>query len=148
MALGREPDTVYRVEFDFDDHAPWARLSTRTRTAWTLHSARPPYGEKAVLPMLMVDHDVNLDLENRTRSGELTLNPRHQAGAPQTPIKSLALQVSYDDGATWTDEALSKAMTGYVAKLRGKGLVSLRIQAEDTEGNKLSEEVIRAHELR
>ena len=33
-------DATYRMTFDVTNDAPWAHLSTRTRTEWTFHSAR------------------------------------------------------------------------------------------------------------
>ncbi|MGY4919926.1 S8 family peptidase [Streptomyces sp. 900116325] len=147
--VGMSPENAeYRFEYDYDNHAPWARLTTRTRTAWSFHSQRPSGDADVILPLLMIDYDANLDLRDHARSGALNLNVRHQAGAPATPVKNVSLAVSYDDGSTWADQKLKRKGTGYTASLHGKGSVSLRVRAEDVAGNTISEEVIRAYELR
>lgn len=141
-------DAAYRFEYDYDNHAPWARLSTRIRTAWTFHSQRPSGDADVIIPLLMVDYGADLDLRDHARSGALTLNVRHQAGAARTPVRSISLQVSYDDGAHWADQKLARKGGGYTTSLRGRGFISLRVRAEDTDGNGFSEDVIRAYELR
>ncbi|TDD92151.1 hypothetical protein E1293_01155 [Actinomadura darangshiensis] len=134
-------DAAYRVEYDFANTAPWARLSTRTNTSWTFRSAHT--GDTTVLPVLQVGYDTDLDLRNRTRSKRLKLEVRRQDGS-SVPLKSLTLQTSFDDGTTWRDVPLRKG----TARLHGKGTVSLRVTAEDRAGNAVVQEVVRAYELR
>ncbi|MFI0452715.1 PA domain-containing protein [Actinomadura sp. 6N118] len=146
-SLNLPPDeATYRIEYDVDNHASWARLSTRTKTAWTFRSARPSGTETAVVPLVQIDYDADLDLNNRARSRTLNLTARHQDGST-TPLRRLSLAVSYDDGASWTKAFLFKTRNGYSTRLRGHGKVSLKIQAEDTAGNALSQEIIRAYAL-
>jgi subtilisin family serine protease len=154
IALSPDPAT-YRIDYAVNNNATWARLSTRTRTSWTFPSRRPREGQTDVLPLLVVGHDVKLDLLNRARRGQggLTLTVRHQTGAPKTPVKSVSVEISYDDGATWSDvERLRKLGDGaYSASLNRQpakaGFVSMRIHAEDTAGSGVSQEIIRAYAL-
>ncbi|GAA2108456.1 S8 family peptidase [Actinomadura alba] len=152
--LSPDPAT-YRIDYAVNNNASWARLSTRTRTSWTFPSRRPREGRTDVLPLLVVGHDVKLDLLNRARPGSdgLTLTVRHQPGAPKTPVKSVSVEVSYDDGATWSDVkrlrtlgdgAYSVSLDRPPAKA---GFVSLRINAEDLAGSRVAQEIIRAYEL-
>ncbi|MGV9351592.1 PA domain-containing protein [Streptomyces spiralis] len=60
-------DAEYRFEYDYDNHAPWARLTTRTQTAWTFHSQQPPGDADVILPLLMVDYDAHLDLRDQAQ---------------------------------------------------------------------------------
>ncbi|MGW3768765.1 PA domain-containing protein [Actinomadura verrucosospora] len=133
-------DAEYRVEFDFANSAPWARLSTRSRTSWTFRSART--ADLTVLPLLQVGYDAALDPQNRTRSRTLKLTVAHQDGSP-APLRRLSLQTSFDDGGTWTDVPVRDG----VARLHGKGAVSLRVTAEDGRGSSITQETIRAYEL-
>ncbi|NYD46317.1 hypothetical protein BJY14_002300 [Actinomadura luteofluorescens] len=134
-------DAGYRVEYDFANNAPGARLSTRTKTSWTFRSAHTT--DVTPLPLLQVGYDAALDLRNRTGSKTLRLTVRHQDGS-SAPLRRLALQTSFDDGRTWTDVPLKNG----VARLHGKGTVSLRVTAEDDRGNAIAQETVRAYELR
>lgn len=134
-------DAEYRVEYDFANNAPWARLSTRTATSWTFRSAHT--SAVTALPLLQVEYGADLDVRNRTRSRTLRLAVRHQDGSAAR-LKRLSLQTSFDDGATWTDVPLRDG----AARLRGTGAVSLRVTAEDARGGAVTQEVVRAYELR
>jgi hypothetical protein len=134
-------DAEYRVDWDFTNTAPWARLSTRTNTSWTFRSAHT--SDTTVLPVLQVGYEADLDLRNRARSRTLKLTVHDQDGS-SAPLKRLTLQTSFDDGATWTDVPLRNG----TASLDGKGTVSLRVTAEDTRGGTVTQEIIRAYELR
>jgi hypothetical protein len=134
-------DAEYRVEYDFANNAPGTRLSTRTRTSWTFRSAHTT--DVTVLPLLQVGYEATLDLRDRTRSKTLRLTVGHQDGS-SARLRRLSLQTSFDDGATWTDVPLRNG----VARLRGKGTVSLRVTAEDAQGSAIVQETVRAYELR
>lgn len=134
-------DAAYRVEYDFANHTPGARHSTRARTSWTFRSAHT--ADVTVLPLLQIGYDAALDPHNRTRSKTLRLTVRHQDGS-SVRLRRLSLQTSWDDGKTWTDVPVRDG----AARLRGKGAVSLRVTAEDDRGNAITQETVRAYELR
>ncbi|NDU76911.1 hypothetical protein GWI34_30440 [Actinomadura sp. DSM 109109] len=134
-------EAEYRVEYDFANNAPGTRLSTRTRTSWTFRSAHTT--GVTVLPLLQVGYDAAPDLRNRARSGTLRLSVGHQDGS-SAQLRRLSLQTSFDDGLTWTDVPVRDG----VARLRGKGTASLRVTAEDVRGNAITQETVRAYELR
>jgi subtilisin family serine protease len=143
---------AYRMEYDLENQAPWALLSTRTRTAWTFTSARPAEGTSTVIPLLLADFDLPVDLRNRTDSHRLGVTLRQQTGAATSKIGNVSLETSYDDGATWRPvrNLRSKGAGGYEATLDRPvpGFVSLRLKAADARGSTLSQEVIRAYVLR
>ncbi|GAA3509075.1 hypothetical protein FHR32_008788 [Streptosporangium album] len=89
------------MEYDTENHTPGTQLSTRARTVWNLTSERPADGATAVAPLLFADYDAPVDLHNRARSSRLGLTFHHQPGADESPVKDVAPEVSYDDGATW-----------------------------------------------
>ncbi|MEU7853682.1 S8 family serine peptidase [Nonomuraea sp. NPDC049141] len=147
---------AYRMEYDVENRATWARLSTRTKTAWTFPSEHDA-GTGTTVPLLLADYDAPTDLRNQAASPRLGLTLRHQdgsaAGADRTPIKDVSLEVSYDDGASWraVRRLTSKGNGAYEATLDrppASGYVSLRLKAADTRGAALAQEVIRAYALR
>lgn len=134
-------DAEFRVEYDFANKSPWAKLSTRTRTSWTFRSAHT--SDATVLPLLQVRYEAALDVHNRTRSRTLRLAVARQDGSAAR-LRRLSLQASFDDGATWTDVPLRDG----VARLRGTRAVSLRVGAEDVRGGAVTQEIVRAYEIR
>ncbi|MFI7129832.1 S8 family peptidase [Nonomuraea sp. NPDC050153] len=150
--LPPEPGT-YRIEYDVANEAEWARLSTRTRAVWTFGSEHTT--ETTVVPLLLASFDAPVDLKNQARSHRLGLSLYHQEGAPQSAVKDLSLEVSYDDGATWKPARLRdkgdrayETTLGHPAAASPSGFVSLRLKASDVNGNTLSQEVIRAYAVR
>ncbi|GLW09208.1 peptidase [Microtetraspora sp. NBRC 13810] len=139
----------YRMEYTVENRAPWNRLSTRTRSVWTFDSARPAAGATTVVPLLLAGYDAPVDLSNRATSGTLGLTFGHPSGAPGSPVRSVTLDVSYDDGATWQPvrRLRPKGGNGYEATLDRPrpGAVSLRLNATDARGATLTQEVIRAY---
>lgn len=143
----------YRIEYELENRATWAKLSTRTDTTWTFPSEQTAGGATEVVPLLLADYDVPADLKNRGGGTQLGLSLYHQPGAPASAIKKVSLEVSYDDGATWrAAKRLTPAGTGsYKAVLDrpapGAESVSLRVRASDEKGATLTQEVIRAYAL-
>ncbi|MGH3683370.1 MAG: hypothetical protein ACRDT2_24350, partial [Natronosporangium sp.] len=148
--LSAQPSQV-RMELDVTRDAPWWTMSTRTSTAWEFGSAPPPTGEPVAVPMLLVDYDVAVDLLN---TGDVPpsvqLQVRHQPGAAGPPVAGVRLWVSYDDGQTWLERPVRslggdrfQSMLPYRGPV-GAGFASLRVEAWDTGGNRIEQEIIRA----
>jgi hypothetical protein len=158
--VGPESAT-YRFETDQIRSADWWRTSTSVSTAWTFVSEAPAAGETETLPLLVVDYDTELDLTNtaphpRDRQGPATLDlaVRHQVGADPLSIDSVQVWVSYDDGDTWNERPVRDLSDGnYRAILDSQdgedtsGLVSIRAEVWDVDGNGFEQEVIRAWRL-
>ncbi|TMR33163.1 serine protease [Nonomuraea zeae] len=139
----------YRIEYTLSNEAEWAKMSTRTKGVWTFGSERAE--ETTVIPLLLATFDAPSDLKNQARSHKLGLSLYHQEGAPQSAIKDVALEVSYDDGATWKPARLrDKGKRTYETTIdrSPSGFVSLRLKASDVNGDTLSQEVIRAYAVR
>lgn len=148
---------AYRIAYDVRNDAVWARLSTRTHTEWAFDSARPEPGETEVLPLVRPVFDVPLDGRNRAPAGRqpLRLTLERQPGAAEHPFTDVALDLSYDDGATWTpapslrpiaNDRYATTTAGDAAK--GRPYVSLRVRATDSAGATLTQEIIRAYASR
>jgi len=73
-----------------------------------------------------------------------------QAGAGTVQVRTLTVQVSYDDGATWQPVPLESTPDGGVARLshpKRAGFVSLRATMADTDGNTSEVRIIHAYRI-
>ncbi|MPZ26252.1 MAG: S8 family serine peptidase [Micromonosporaceae bacterium] len=152
--LSPEPSRV-RMELDVARDAPWWTMSTRTSTAWEFGTAPAPGGGAGIVPMLLVDYDVAVDLLNTALPVGNTppfvgLQVRHQPGADGPPVAGARLWVSYDDGDSWLERPVRPLGEGeFQAVLpfrppAGADFASLRVEAWDTDGNRIEQEITRA----
>ncbi|MFH8473953.1 S8 family serine peptidase [Streptomyces sp. NPDC018000] len=142
---------TYRITMDTDRPA-WFPLSTKTSTAWTFKSARPA-GGKENLALLWPKYGLNLDAENTTQGGDtygFDLSFALQTGA--TPdIDGVEVEMSTDDGATWSPATVKTKSDGHYkvsVSNPAKGFVSLRVKAQDTNGSKIEQTLIKAYAVR
>ncbi|WP_327007446.1 S8 family serine peptidase [Dactylosporangium sp. NBC_01737] len=145
----------YRVVMDVQRDLPAWTTSTKVNTAWTFHSE---HTEKALLPVISVDYDLDVDLNNSAKAASMTpvnLGFRYPHGLDGLRIKEAKLWASYDDGATWQRVTLtSTGAAGATGKIQnprlrgGNGFVTLRVQATDADGNTVEQTVTRAYQLR
>ncbi|MFI6121768.1 S8 family serine peptidase [Streptomyces sp. NPDC051064] len=154
--LSAEP-LPYRLVIDsVRDEAVW-KTSTRTHTAWEFVSGALPEGtERADIPLLQLDYDVDTDLAGDVEAGkqvEVGLASGTQAwldGAVKATKASLS--VSYDEGATWSKVELRKGSSGeWTAKFgtpKHAGSVSLKAHAEGPGGLAVDQEIIKAFGLK
>ncbi|WP_258907169.1 hypothetical protein [Actinokineospora sp. UTMC 2448] len=123
-------------------------LSTRLTVDWTFRSATT--GEATALPLLAVRFAPALDDLNRAPAGgpfTLPVYVQHNAGEA---VRTLAVQVSYDDGLTWAPTPLVRVGDRWHAALTHPAdarFVSLRAQAKDTRGNAVDQTIVRAYAL-
>ncbi|MFE7332094.1 S8 family serine peptidase [Streptomyces sp. NPDC057565] len=152
MMLPASPDpATYRITMD-TSHPAWFPLSTETSTAWTFTSARPANGEED-LALLWPRYNLNLDGQNTTQGGNtyyFDLAFVLQNGA--TPdIDGVEVEASVDDGATWQPAKVkSKSDGSYKVSVSNptSGHVSLRVKAQDTNGSKIEQTLIKAYAVR
>lgn len=157
----------YRLVVDTTRTAPWYTQSTGTHTEWTFTSARPDTqtaparwdctldgessgtGPCAVLPLLSIGYDAPVDLTGRVPGGpnRLGITVAPSQNAPASTIASATVEVSFDDGTTWTTAALTGSNGHYAAAFTapGNGFVSTRVTAADAGGDTVSQTVIRAY---
>jgi subtilisin family serine protease len=155
---------TYRLVADTSNDGSVIGLSTSTHTEWTFGSAAPASADDtAVLPLLDIDYtDVvrpgsghsALDLANTAPTGArvaLLLRVDHQQGALASPVRDVTVQVSYDEGASWTTASVRNTGDGtfradYRPPASGQD-VSLRVTATDGDGNSIQQTLIRAYLL-
>ncbi|USQ80673.1 S8 family serine peptidase [Ornithinimicrobium faecis] len=142
--------TQYRVTNDVGRAASWG-TSPSSSTEWTFWTEFPE-DWSTLLPFVQVDFVVETDLTGTTVSA-----PHDTIGltAWQLPDTALAgeitegtLEISYDQGATWTELELTGEAGDWAAEVtypEGVETASLRATAVDSEGNSVSQEVVDAY---
>jgi subtilisin family serine protease len=140
----------YRVEQSATRGVPH-RLSTSVSATWTFTSAHTAdENVLAPLPLSAVvfspsTNDDSVAPKGRAFSVPLRVDPQERSAA--APNRSLTVEASFDDGATWQRVTVRDG----AAQLRHPnraGFVSLRATAVDRSGNTVTQTVIRAYEIR
>ncbi|MDT5024701.1 MAG: hypothetical protein QOE61_1127, partial [Micromonosporaceae bacterium] len=141
----------YRLEVRSEQVAA-LRLSTIVESVWTFNSAH--VDKTAPLPVIGLRIAASLDERNTAPAGSFAVIPiivSQQQGSDAGQVTKLAVDVSYDDGATWQKAQVVHALGKWLLALKHAdraGFVSLRAQATDSAGNTVQQTVIRAYELR
>ncbi|HZN77934.1 MAG TPA: S8 family serine peptidase [Micromonosporaceae bacterium] len=142
----------YRLGVDLTRPEP-ATLSTSVSCVWTFRSGTVS-GENGVpLPLSAVRFLPRLDNRNTAPAGHLWPVPievQRQPGSAAGPVRTLVVEVSYDDGATWRKVPVVRVgqnATAFLIHPSGSGYVSLRAFATDTAGNTVRETIIRAYRI-
>ncbi|MFG3585962.1 S8 family serine peptidase [Streptomyces sp. NPDC047990] len=143
----------YRIVVEGKRDLPGRPYSTRTRTEWGFTSGTTDYTVLSPLPLIQLDYAVATDLSGRaSRHSTLTVTPSHLKGATgAASVRTVGLEVSYDDGATWHPTTPHHSGTDWKASLDAPSkarFASLRTTARDTHGNNVSQTVIRAFGLK
>ncbi|MCB8906845.1 MULTISPECIES: S8 family serine peptidase [unclassified Streptomyces] len=146
-------ESTYKVVTDTAlDPTRW-RLAGKGHSEWTFRSAETPGDKVTYLPMLNLGFDVDTDINGDVRAGRklpVGIFAEYVEGAAGTgTITGGTLEVSYDEGKTWTKVALKKSRHGaaWDGELRvpsGAASVSLRAGASDDRGGSVTQELIRA----
>lgn len=125
-------------------------LTTRVTDRWTFTGG----ADGKPLPLLDVEYDLPLGPNNAAPAGkELTgaLRITHQVGAHRSTIRSVGLEVSYDDGATWHRAETARDGGEWTVRIPpgtpAQKFASLRTTATDAAGNSVTETLIRAYQL-
>lgn len=150
-----DPESRLRLELDVAREEDWWTTSTQTRTAWEFDSATTAGTE--ALPLLQVDYDIDLNLLNQARAAEDTRAPlsigldvRQPYGVDSAEVEEVRAWLSYDDGQTWQERPV-RSVGGDLVMLadhrRGGGYASIKVEARDSDGNSVEQEVIRAYQL-
>ena len=109
----------------------------------------------APVPVLMVDYDVDLDLNNAARvpgTHRLELGVHQLPGAPAAALDAMRAWVSVDEGVTWAELDLrdlgDERFRAMVRLPRaGDGTVSLKVDAVDAAGNRVVQTLYNAYRL-
>jgi subtilisin family serine protease len=141
----------FQVRVETTRSAP-AQLATGNSLEWTFDSGHVD-GERG-LPVSILRFSPRLDARNQAPAGTLFPVPvtiERQPGSAAAPNRTLTVEASFDDGATWRSVAVLPTPKGTVAMVphpARAGYVSLRATAVDTAGNIVRQTLIRAYGLR
>lgn len=141
----------YRAEMSAERGAPF-RLSSNVSVVWSFNSSHVD-GIKA-LPVTAFGFSPLVDDHNVARAGvvaAIPVNVMQQNGSDAKRLKSLNVDVSFDDGKTWREVQVVNLLGHYLVVLKhpsAAGFVSLRARAEDRAGNTVTQTVIRAYQIK
>jgi subtilisin family serine protease len=144
---------TYRLEESSTRSAPHT-LSTTVSGTWTFRSGHVDGESFQRLPVSTVRFSPRLDGRNTAPGGcrfAIPVTVDRQPGSAAGRVRSLRVEVSFDDGKTWKPAALSGSGDHRVATVQhphGAGFASLRASSTDTKGNTVTQTVIRAYALR
>ncbi len=143
-----EEERDYRMTVTASRGAPFD-LATTVSAEWTFTSAHAPPNDPEPLDVSVLRYNPKLDDDNAAPAGRRFPVPvalQRNGGAVERP-RNLAVEVSYDEGATWEAARVvgSIAMLDHPADATS---VSLRASAADREGNTVKQTIIRAYHLK
>lgn len=146
-----EPAT-YTVKTRDTRPAP-SRLSTQVETAWSFRSGHVDGEDFQRLPVSVLRFAPKLDARNTARTDSTLKIPvivERQPGTAAARTTSLKVQVSFDDGKTWTDAPVTTEDGVAVAKVKHPttaGFVSLRATGADADSSSVQVTITRAYEI-
>ncbi|MEN3362624.1 MAG: hypothetical protein V7637_6606 [Mycobacteriales bacterium] len=161
--------TRFRLLLDQNRAAPWYTTGIRSHTEWGFtsthpkastapagwvcgQSVHPRTGACAVLPLLTVNYSAPVNLRGVAPGGptHLDVAVAPTQAAPAATIAAVTVDVSFDDGATWTPATATNTGGGhYRAAFTAptSGFVTTRVKATDSDGNAISQTITRAYTL-
>lgn len=136
------------------DLAPGSSVSTHLRAEWWFRSQTTT--ARQALPLYAVRMSPELDEWNRARAGhgfDIPVLIQRPVGAAATPVRTLTVEVSYDEGRTWrpakvSGSGMERTVTVEHPRRSSAGSVSLRTYLEDAAGNSFKQTVIKAYLLK
>ena len=140
---------AYRVETEAVRAAGTSEFATRVSGAWTFRSDTAPGDGFTPLPLSVVRFTPELNAGGAAPKGQalrVPLTVQQQEGAANGRIDRVDVEVSFDDGATWTAVPVS-AGVATITHPATAGYGSLRVKATDSSGNALEHTVIRAYKI-
>ncbi|WP_199443910.1 S8 family peptidase [Umezawaea beigongshangensis] len=126
-----------------------SELSTKVTGSWTFRSGTVGGEEWRSLPVSVIRFDARLDADGSTRAGRtiaVPLSVQQQEDAESGRFGRFDVQVSFDDGATWSRVPVV-GRTALVRNPAEPGFASLKVSARDSRGNETTQQVIRAYKI-
>lgn len=139
------PDALYRLELAAVRESRFT-IATRTQVTWTFRSGHVT-GSPIPLPLSAVRWTPALDRTGTAPAGRffpLPVTVVPQTGSTAGAVRSLHMQVSFDNGTTW-QALVVKDGNALVRHPAGIGHVSLRAQATTADGSTVQVTVLRAY---
>jgi hypothetical protein len=147
----------YHLVLDASRPADQWRLSTSTHTEWDFVSGTVAGDRFIPMTLMQLNYQLSTDLHGDVPAGttqQISLTPGPQPGGSGIGnVTSVTLQVSYDDGVSWSPVTLRKGSNGSwtgtlkLSKDAGR-FVSTRATAATDAGFSIEQDIIRAYGLR
>jgi hypothetical protein len=140
----------FRVETEAVRAPGVSEFSTAISGAWTFRSDTAPGERRTPLPLTAVRFTPALDANGAAPAGRLLRVPlvvEQQEGAANGRVDRIRVEVSFDDGKTWSTAPLV-GRTAFVRNPGTAGHASLRVKGSDRNGNTFEQTVIRAYRIR
>lgn len=155
----------YRIVYDQTRKASWTKQSTTSHSVWRFtseHSGATTVPDRwdcdlenggnkdcSAVSLLLPHYRLTEGLDGAAAPGpdSMQLHLTHSAGAPQTPVESATVSISYDGGKHWTPTKLRSLGAGrYRATWTNPassagGNAAIRITAKDAAGGSVSQTV-------
>ncbi|GHA31138.1 hypothetical protein GCM10010329_63210 [Streptomyces spiroverticillatus] len=126
-------DAEYRLTASIERSAEVSEVSTRVDADFTFRSK--PVAQTTAMPVSTVRFAAPVDLASRAPAGRTVRVPvTVQGSAAGNNLKSLAVEVSYDDGKTWQSAKVDGGSISVKNPAKDKA-VSFRAQIVDKQGN-------------
>ncbi|MEJ2853036.1 MULTISPECIES: S8 family serine peptidase [unclassified Saccharothrix] len=140
----------FKVETVADRAEGVSEFSTSVSGAWTFQSDTVAGTEFKPLPLTVVRFTPSLDESGAAPAGRLLRVPlevQQQSGADNGRVTRLEVEVSFDDGKTWS-KAPVVGRNALVRNADVAGYASLRVKGADSKGNTFEHSLIRAYKLK
>ncbi|MEU4768897.1 S8 family serine peptidase [Actinosynnema sp. NPDC023794] len=140
---------AYRVETDAVRATGTSEFATKVSAAWTFRSDTAANDRYVPLPLSVVRFTPELDAGGAAPKGQalrVPLTVQQQDGVVNGTIGRIDVEVSFDDGATWTAAPVAGGVAT-IANPNAAGYGSVRVKATDSDGNALEHTVIRAYKI-
>ncbi|WP_158842749.1 S8 family serine peptidase [Saccharothrix deserti] len=127
-----------------------AEFTSKVSGAWTFRSDTVPGDRYAPLPLTVVRFTPALDANGVAPAGRVLRVPlvvEQQEGAANGRVGRVEVEVSFDDGTTWTKIPVI-GNTALVRNADQAGYASLRAKGSDSKGNTFEHSVIRAYKIK
>ncbi|NUT97870.1 MAG: S8 family serine peptidase [Saccharothrix sp.] len=140
----------FKVETEAERKPGISEFSTSVSGAWTFQSDTVAGEDFKPLPLTVVRFTPSLDADGAARAGRVLRVPlvvQQQGGADNGRVTRLEVEVSFDDGKTWS-KAPVVGRNALVRNAAVEGYASLRVKGADSKGNTFEHSLIRAYKLK
>ena len=126
-------------------------MSKQVSSVWTFASGTTARRGWTKLPLSAIRFLPTLNERGVGRSAALPIEVQRQPGSAAGAVRTLSVEVSYDDGQTWRRVPVIRFGRRGVAVMNhptGPEFVSLRAESADSHGNTVRQTVIHAFRIR
>ena len=162
----------YEIDWASTIPAQWTRLATSVDSVWKFTSTGPASADKlpryelcspditqpcSFMPLVFASYDFGADLQGQVHAPgpeTFTLTGYHEAGDNGPPVTGASVQVSFDDGQTWSPAAVTSLGGGRFKVTftqpdpsATSGYASVKVSLSDAGGDTLQQTILRAYAL-